>query len=63
MEILQAPVFHTHCVIWWRIGDDQGVIQQGYNGADYVCERFLEGNLLPSALMIFDQGDLQTLAS
>ena len=41
---LQATVSRTHCETWWRIGDDLGVLQQGWNRADLFLWRTHESS-------------------
>ena len=70
----QANVSCTHCEIWWGIGDDLGVLQQGCNRADSFLRRtvnqatykvFLEESLLAAALifLLLDNAPCHTAKS
>ncbi len=51
-RVLQATVSHTHCEIWWRVGDDLGGFSKagiGHMDQD-TYKVVLEENLLLSAL-------------
>lgn len=55
------PVSHTHCEMWWRSGDDLGMLLLGWNWADWMNRAIynitLEKRSLPSALTMFPNSE------